>query len=84
MAKRKINFQGSEVLGEEVEFEVDNESFNNYILHDGTKLKMKTVVSEVIRLDMYKPDGEPVYMINSTNIVSAVVPDILKKKPEDT
>ena len=84
MARRKINFQGRAVWGEEVEFEVDNEGFNNYILHDGTKLKMKTVVSEVLRLDMYKPDGEPIYLINSTNIVSAVVPDNLKKKPENT
>ena len=84
MARRKINFEGRAVWGEEVEFEVDNEGFNNYILHDGTKLKMKTVVSEVLRLDMYKPDGEPIYLINSTNIVSAVVPDNLKKKPENT
>ena len=84
MAKRKIDFQGREVWGEEVEFEVDRESFNNYILHDGTRLKMKAVVSEVLRLDAYKPDGEPIYLINSTNIVSAVVPDNLKNKPENT
>jgi len=82
MAKRKVNFQGREVLGEEVDFETEHEGFNTYILHDGTKLKIKTVVADVLRLDLYKPDGEPVYLINSANIVSAIVPDNLKRKPE--
>jgi len=82
MAKRKVNFQGREVLGEEVDFETEHEGFNTYILHDGAKLKIKTVVADVLRLDLYKPDGEPVYLINSANIVSAIVPDNLKRKPE--
>ena len=80
MAKRKVNFQGQEVWGEEVEFETEREAFNTYILHDGTKLKTKTVVSDIVRLDVYKPDGEPIYVVNSTHIVSAVVPENLKKK----
>ena len=81
MAKRKINFQGQEVWGEEVEFETEREGFNSYILHDGTRLKMKTVVAEVLRLDIHKPDGEPIYVINSQNMVSAIIPGNLKKKP---
>ena len=82
MAKRKINFQGQEVWGEEIEFETEREGFNTYILHDGTKLKTKSVVNEIIRLDLYKPDGEPIYVVNSAYIVSAVVPENLKKKSE--
>ena len=84
MAKRKINFQGQEIWGEEVEFEVERELFNAYILHDGTKLKMKSVLTDVTRLDAYKADGEPVYLVNSTNIVSAVVPENLKRKPPES
>lgn len=80
MAKRKFEFQGQEHWGEEVEFETEHEGFNTYILHDGTKLKMKTVVSQVIRLEAYKPDGEPLYLINSTQVVSAIVPDNLRKR----
>jgi hypothetical protein len=82
MAKRKVNFQGQEVWGEEIEFETEREGFNTYILHDGTKLKMKSVVSEILRLDLNKPDGEPIYLINATNVVSAIVPENLKRKPE--
>ena len=85
MARRKVNFQGQEVWGEEVEFETEREEFNAYILHDGTKLKMKTVVADVLRLELRKPDGEPIYLVNSQNMVSAIVPDNLKKPPgEDT
>ena len=43
---------------------------------------MKTVISRLVRLELYKPDGEPVYMINSANLATADVPDRLKKKPE--
>ena len=80
MAKKKVNFQGQEVWAEEVDFETEREGFNTYILHDGTKLKTKTVVSEVFRLDVFKEDGEPVYLVNSALIVAAVVPDSLKRK----
>lgn len=81
-AKRKVRFQGNEVWGEEVEFEAEREAFNTYLLEDGTKLKIKTVVSQVIRLEAYKADGEPVYMVNATNVIAAVVPERLKKKTE--
>lgn len=84
MAKRKVNFQGQEVWGEEIEFETEREGFNTYILHDGTKLKTKTVLADVLRLDLWKPDGEPIYLINATQIMTAIVPDNLKKRPEQT
>jgi hypothetical protein len=69
------------VEGEEVEFEVDKEGFNIYILHDGTKLKIKSVVSQIIRLDAYGPNGDPMYMVNAQQIMAADVPDSLKRKP---
>lgn len=73
---------GQDVLGEEVEFEVDKESFNVYLLGDGTKLRVKNVLSQVIRLDAYGPDGSPMYMLNGGQVVSADVPDQLKKRSE--
>ena len=79
-ARKKLQFQGQEVWGEEVEYQTDREGWNEYILEDGTKLKMKAVVSNVYRLEIYKPDGEPVYLVQSTNLVSADVPDRLKQK----
>ena len=77
------NLGGQQVPGEEVEFETEHEGFNIYILHDGTRLKFKAVVGQIIRLDAYKPDGEPVYMINASNVAIATVPDALKRQPGD-
>ena len=82
MAKKMYTFQGKEIPGEEIEFEIEREGFNVYILQDGTKMKMKTVVSKIVRLEAYKPDGEPLYLINSANVATADVPNRLKKKPE--
>ena len=42
--RKEYNVNGQQVYGEEVEFEVDREGWNAYILHDGTKLKVKLVV----------------------------------------
>jgi len=41
---------------------------------------MKSVMSDVVRLDLFQPDGSPIYMINTTNVVSAIVPDTLKRR----
>ena len=71
---------GQEVDGEDVEFEVERESFNIYILEDGTKLKVKNVVAKIVRLDAYGPDGSPLYLLQGGPIVSADVPDHLRRK----
>jgi hypothetical protein len=35
-----------------------------------------------VRLDAYKPDGEPIYLVNASNVLAADVPEQLKRKPE--
>jgi hypothetical protein len=74
-------FQNRTVQAQEVEFEVRSpEVWNTYVLEDGTTLKVKLVMLNVIRLDEYAPDGTPVYQFNAQQIVAAQVPDALKKK----
>ncbi|HCC58999.1 MAG TPA: hypothetical protein DEQ47_17405 [Solibacterales bacterium] len=77
--KKKYQLGPQEVTGEEIEFETEKEGFNIYILHDGTRLKFKAVVSTIVRLDAYNPNGEPLYMVNASNVMVADVPDALKK-----
>ena len=79
--KKMYTLGNQQVQGEEVEFETEREGFNTYLLHDGTRLKLKAVVATIIRLDAYKPDGEPLYMVNASNVMVADVPDGLKRKP---
>jgi hypothetical protein len=82
MGKRKINLGGQEFMAEEIEFESESgEKWNSYILHDGTTLKVKAVVAEVLRVDgQYAPNGDPLYTVNASLVVSSNAPDNLKRK----
>ncbi|QNI31865.1 hypothetical protein H7849_23000 [Alloacidobacterium dinghuense] len=72
---------GQQVPGEEIEFQTEGgETFNTYILHDGTKIKFKAVVLKFIRLDMFDQNGDPIYLVQATNALSADVPEGLKRK----
>ena len=67
----------------EVDFTEEKEYWNEYLLADGTTLKVKLVLRGVKRLEKYEPDGTPIYVINSINVVRAVnVPDDIKAKPK--
>jgi hypothetical protein len=67
----------------EIDFSEEKEFWNEYLLEDGTTLKVKLVLRGVKRLDRHEPDGPPVYVINSMNVVRAVnVPDEIKAKPK--
>ena len=48
--------------GEEVDFENEKEEWNVYKLADGTTLKVKVVLVNVVRSrDKYDPLGNPIY-----------------------
>lgn len=67
----------------EIDFTGEKEHWNEYQLEDGTTLKVKLVLRGVKRLEKYEPDGTPIYVINSMNVVRAVnVPEELKAKPK--
>lgn len=74
-------FEGSVDL----DFDEVEENWNTYTLSDGTTLKVKLVLRGVKRLKRYEPDGTPIYVINSINVVRAVnVPEELKVKPKES
>jgi hypothetical protein len=67
----------------DLDFTEVEEHWNVYQLSDGTKLKVKLIVRGVKRLNQFEPDGTPVYLINSMNVVRAVdIPDSVKAKPK--
>lgn len=79
--KIKINFGGEEVEASPIDINQTNEYWNQYLLDDGTVIKMKLVATKVLRVDSkYDPEGNPLYIIQSTNITSVNAPDNLKKK----
>ena len=77
--KIKLN-DGSIVDGEQVEISSSSEQWNQYVLEDGTLLKLKPVATKVVRLvNQYDQAGNPVYLIQSNNVFSMDCPEKLKK-----
>ena len=68
--------------GEPVDFEVVREDWNEYRLTDGSTLKVKLVLTGVMRLNnQYDPVGNPVYVISSQNAVRVInVPANLRRR----
>jgi hypothetical protein len=74
MRRVTVEFQGEKIEGEEVGWEVAHgEGWSEYKCDDGTVLKIKNIVGRVVRLDKRKPDGEPIYVVNSQQLVIAHV-----------
>lgn len=76
----RIIVNGKIEEGDVIDFSVIKEEWNQYITSDGTIIKMKTVVSKIVRTNRVNEVGEPYYFVNSTNIVDAEVPESVIKK----
>jgi hypothetical protein len=69
----KVPYQGREVEGKPVDFLIRKEDFNEYQLTDGKILRIKMVVTRIIRLEGEKgQDGNPIYYIQSQNVVAPI------------
>lgn len=80
MSQRKqVIFQGKKVWGQTVSF-TGSEDWNIYKLEDGSCLRVKSVLSDIIRLEEFKENGEPVYAFTTTQISSTEVPEELMKE----
>ena len=85
MAARRVPriMQKDLAEAEDVDFTDEREYWNTYKLEDGTTLKVKLVLRGVKRLKKWGPDGSPMYLISSANIMRAVdVPKHLRAKPK--
>ena len=68
-----------------VDFELKSgEVWSTYKLGDGSVIKVKTILTGVVRFDSKRDQfGRPVYMLQTNNVVSLVsCPDKLIKRPQ--
>lgn len=79
--KRKITLPTGEILEADViGYRANAEHWNEYLLDDGTVIRMKPVVTEILRMEgQYDPQGNPAYMINSTNVTAVDAPEELRR-----
>jgi hypothetical protein len=71
---------------DDIDFKETEENWNVYKLKDGTTLKVKLIVTGVKRLKKHNPDGTPIYLVNSQNIVRTLdIPkDLMAKQKAST
>lgn len=62
-------------------FQTHGEHWNEYLIDDGSLLKLKPVVTEVLRVEgQYDAAGNPAYLVQSTNVVAVDAPEELRRK----
>jgi hypothetical protein len=72
---------GTSVEGMVIPFQTGGEHWNEYLLEDGSVLRVKTVATEVIRVDgRYDQEGNPMYVLNNTQVLVVDSPDDLKRE----
>ncbi len=77
----RINYQGRDVEATRVDFRIEREDWNEYQLMDGSHLRLRLVLSEVLRVEgEYDAEGNPVYVAKSGNVLTVRAPDNLKKQ----
>lgn len=77
--KIKVNFQEKLVDGIEMEYKA-KEEWNIYELSDGTTLRLKPVTTSIAKvLNQYDANGNPIYIVQSSNVLGVSSPEELKK-----
>ncbi len=70
---------GSFVDGEEVAFKALDEPWCIYQLDDGYRLRIKLVVTQVIKTTQRDVDGNPVYVARSSNVMAVSPPETYRR-----
>ncbi len=80
--RRKVRVGNDEVEALEMPFQNVAEHWNEYLLTDGSVLRLKSVVTEILRVeDHYDAEGNPQYLVKSAQVVSVSASDRTRKPP---
>ncbi len=80
--KKIVDFGRGPTEVTEVGFRTAGEHWNEYLLDDGTVIRVKLIATEILRVDgQYDQRGEPVYVVASTNVTAVSAPQDKRKEP---
>ena len=66
----KVPYKGQNVDGDDVTFTVVKEDWNTYQLHDGTEIRVRLIVHQVVKIPgEVDEQGNPVYVVRSNNVL---------------
>jgi len=77
--RKLFEYEGRQVFGQSVDFETKGEAWSQYALEDGTTIKMKLILLDVVRLEEHQQNGDPIYQFAAQYITATQSPDNLKK-----
>jgi hypothetical protein len=81
--KKKLSVFGFQIDVSDVPIVKAEERFNNYVLEDGTVLRVKGVATSMMRVEgQYLPDGNPIYIAVISPAI-AVDSSPMKKEPDE-
>ena len=78
--KSRINIGDRVIEAEDMEFQTVREDWNEYAVEDGYSVRIKLVVSSILKTDERDGQGNPVYVVQSTNIVKVLAPERYDKR----
>jgi hypothetical protein len=78
--KTRINIGDRTIEAEDMEFQTGREDWNEYQVEDGFTVRIKLVVSSILKTGERDPQGNPVYIVQSTNIVKVLPPESYSRK----
>jgi hypothetical protein len=82
--KKSIRLLGFEVKVIDVPIKVAGESFAEYELEDGSKIRVKFVASSFLRVENeFGPDGKPLYLVFSAPAVNVLSSPEALMRPTD-
>ena len=66
--------------GTEVHVIGSDEKWNEYVLEDGTSIRIKLTMMRAVRIDgEYDNEGQPVYVTQTANVMVVTAPDTLRR-----
>lgn len=78
--KSRINIGDRVIEAEDMEFQTTREDWNEYAVEDGYSVRIKLVVSSILKTGEKDAQGNPVYVVQSTNIVKVLPPERYDKR----
>jgi hypothetical protein len=79
--KRRVSYRGRDVDATSLKFTVEEEPWIEYTVEDGSKLKLRVITTEVLRVEgEFDPEGNPAYVLKSGNILVVTSPPDLREK----
>jgi hypothetical protein len=79
--KRKVRLpDGREVDAVIVPFQTGGEHWNEYLCDDGSIVRLKPVVTEILRIEgEYDQQGNPIYRVQNVNVTHVIAAESQRK-----